>query len=132
MLVGIFLSNCIVALLVTARGANFKWHMLAALAPLPIGLIAFKFYCKNTFDNSLKYYTQGDSKKGVEAPTPIDKESRKRDRVAVRFGYVTLVACRLAVVTNIELATQLSTRNSLSLWSTKSQNISLPKSTAAV
>jgi hypothetical protein len=65
-----------------------KWQMLAALIPLPLGLIAFKFYCKNAFDNSLKYYTQGVSKKGVEAPTPIDKESRRRDRVAVRFGYV--------------------------------------------
>lgn len=132
MLVGIFLSNCIVALLVTARGANFKWHMLGALAPLPIGLIAFKFYCKNTFDNSLKYYTQGDSKKGVEAPTPIDKESRKRDRVAVRFGYVALIACRFAIVTNNQLVTRLSTRNSPSPWSTKSQNTYLLKSTGAV
>jgi hypothetical protein len=90
MLVGAFLSNCIVALLVTARGAAFKWQMLAALIPLPLGLIGFKFYCKNTFDNSLKYYTQGESKKGVEAPTPIDKESRRRDRVAVRFGHPAL------------------------------------------
>ena len=95
MLVGIFLSNCIVALLVVARGANFKWQMLAAMIPLPLGLIGFKFYCKTTFDNSLKYYTQGESKKGVEAPTPIDKESRRRDRVAVRFGYVISSAKQL-------------------------------------
>lgn len=88
MLVGVFLSNCIVALLVVARGFAFKWNMLAALAPLPLGLLAFKFYCKRTFDNSLKYYTQGGKKTSVEAPTPIDKESRRKDRVAVRFGYV--------------------------------------------
>jgi hypothetical protein len=90
MLVGTFLSNCIVALLVVARGYEHKWKMLAAMAPLPLGLIAFKFYCKNTFDHSLKYYTQGTRAKGTEAPTPIDKESRRRDRVAVRFGHPAL------------------------------------------
>ncbi|KAI4612851.1 hypothetical protein J4E80_006906 [Alternaria sp. BMP 0032] len=90
MLVGTFFSNCIVALLVVARGYEHKWTMLAAMAPLPLGLIAFKFYCKNAFDHSLKYYTQGTRAKGTEAPTPIDKESRRRDRVAVRFGHPAL------------------------------------------
>jgi hypothetical protein len=85
MLVGLMLSNCIIALLVVARG-DAKWLMLASMAPLPVGLLAFKFYCKNTFDNSLKYYTKGEVAKGTEAPAPIDKESRRRDRVAVRFG----------------------------------------------
>jgi hypothetical protein len=90
MLVGAFLSNCIIALLVVARGFDAKWMMLGSLAPLPIGLLAFKMYCKSTFDRSLKYYTMGDRAKGVEAPTPIDKESRRRDRVAVRFGHPAL------------------------------------------
>ncbi|KAI8936934.1 hypothetical protein NX059_006163 [Plenodomus lindquistii] len=90
MLVGTFLSNCIVALLCVARGYGSKWMMLAAMIPLPLGLLAFKFYCKGAFDNSLKYYTKGDLAKGVEAPTPIDKESRRRDRVAVRFGHPAL------------------------------------------
>ncbi|CAA9966376.1 hypothetical protein P3342_013083 [Pyrenophora teres f. teres] len=90
MLVGTFLSNCIIALLVVARGYADKWTMLCAMAPLPIGLLAFKFYCKKTFDSSLKYYTQGDRSQGAEAPTPIDKESRRRDRVAVRFGHPAL------------------------------------------
>jgi hypothetical protein len=56
------------------------------MVPLVLGLLAFKFYCKNKFDSSLKYYTKGERAKGGEAPTPIDKESRRRDRVAVRFG----------------------------------------------
>lgn len=86
MLVGTFLANCIIALLVIARGNVSRWMMLGAMAPLPLGLLAFKFYCKNQFDHSLKYLTKGESAKGVEAPTPIDKESRRRDRVAVRFG----------------------------------------------
>ncbi|KAJ4378163.1 hypothetical protein N0V83_000996 [Neocucurbitaria cava] len=89
MLIGTFLSNCIVALLVIARGSS-KWMMLAAMIPLPLGLLAFKFYCKNAYDNSLKYYTKGETGKGGEAPTPIDKESRRRDRVAVRFGHPAL------------------------------------------
>jgi len=90
MLVGTFLSNCIIALLVVARGYGDKWTMLSAMAPLPVGLLAFKFYCKNAFDSSLKYYTKGERSKGAEAPTPIDKESRRRDRVAVRFGHPAL------------------------------------------
>ncbi|KAH7380053.1 hypothetical protein BKA66DRAFT_420119 [Pyrenochaeta sp. MPI-SDFR-AT-0127] len=90
MLVGTFFSNCIIALLVLARGYGSRWMMLGAMIPLPLGLLAFKFYCKNAFDNSLKYYTKGETVKGVEAPTPIDKESRSRDRVAVRFGHPAL------------------------------------------
>lgn len=73
-----------------ARGFGSKWSMLAAMIPLPILLIGFKFYCKRTFDDSLKYYTKGKSTKSGEAPTPIDKESRRRDRVAVRFGHPAL------------------------------------------
>lgn len=90
MLIGVFFSNCIVALLCVARGYEAKWTMLGAMIPLPLGLLAFKFYCKSAFDNSLKYYTIGKLAKGVEAPTPIDKESRRRDRVAVRFGHPAL------------------------------------------
>jgi hypothetical protein len=86
MLVGVMLSNCIVALLCAARGFGSRWTMLGAMVPLPIGLLAFKFYCKSAFDDSMKYYTKGEMPKGAEAPTPIDKESRRRDRVAVRFG----------------------------------------------
>ncbi|KAF1830772.1 DUF221-domain-containing protein [Decorospora gaudefroyi] len=90
MLVGAFLSNCIIALLVAARGFGSKWMMLGSMVPLPIGLLAFKFYCKRTFDSELRYYTKGERAKGIEAPTPIDKESRRRDRVAVRFGHPAL------------------------------------------
>jgi hypothetical protein len=86
MLVGVMLSNCIVALLCAARGFGSRWTMLGAMVPLPIGLLAFKLYCKSAFDDSMKYYTKGEVAKGAEAPTPIDKESRRRDRVAVRFG----------------------------------------------
>ncbi|PVI07391.1 DUF221-domain-containing protein [Periconia macrospinosa] len=88
-LVGTFLSNLVVALCVVARGDQ-KWMMLGSLAPLPVLLLGFKFYCKNAFDYSMKYYTKGETAKGAEAATPIDKESRRRDRVAVRFGHPAL------------------------------------------
>lgn len=89
LLTGTFLSNCIIALMVGARGDQ-KYMMVGAMAPIPILLLIFKFYCKNAFDNSSKYYTKGETPKGVEAPPPIDKESRRRDRVAVRFGHPAL------------------------------------------
>ncbi|KAL5394916.1 hypothetical protein PMIN02_004554 [Paraphaeosphaeria minitans] len=89
LLVGTFLSNCIVALMVAARGGD-RTTMLGAMAPIPFLLIGFKFYCKATFDSAMKYYTKGETHKGVEAPPPIDKESRRRDRVAVRFGHPAL------------------------------------------
>lgn len=75
--------------MVGARGSDIKM-MLGAMAPLPFLLIGFKFYCKSTFDSAIKYYTKGETPKGVEAPPPIDKESRRRDRVAVRFGHPAL------------------------------------------
>ncbi|KAH7400874.1 hypothetical protein DE146DRAFT_755317 [Phaeosphaeria sp. MPI-PUGE-AT-0046c] len=90
MLVGVMLSNCIIALMCLARGFASRWTMLGAMIPLPLGLIAFKFYCRNAFDASMKYYTKGEIAKGAEAPAPIDKESRRRDRVAVRFGHPAL------------------------------------------
>jgi hypothetical protein len=34
----------------------------------------------------MKYYSRGQISKGAEAPVAIDKESRRRDRVGVRFG----------------------------------------------
>lgn len=89
-LVGTFISNLIIACMCGARGYEYKYHMLAAMIPLPLLLLGFKFYCKHTFDHSLKYYTKGDTAKGAEAHVPIDKESRKRDRVAVRFGHPAL------------------------------------------
>ncbi|KAF2735037.1 DUF221-domain-containing protein [Polyplosphaeria fusca] len=91
-LVGAFLSNVITALLVGARGNgdHVPWAMLFSMVPLPLLLLGFKIYCKRTFDDSMKFYTKGEITKGSEAPAPIDKESRRRDRVAVRFGHPAL------------------------------------------
>jgi hypothetical protein len=89
-LVGIFLSDVVIAFMVGARGDGHRWHMMGAMIPLVLMIIGFKFYCKHTFDNSMKYYTKGEVIKDSEAPAPIDKESRRRDRVATRFGHPAL------------------------------------------
>lgn len=51
------LGNAIVALLVMARGGlDQRWFMLAAIAPLPLLLAVFKWYCLRTFDDRIQYY----------------------------------------------------------------------------
>lgn len=90
MLFGAFFANVITACLVSTKGGVQQYMMAAAMAPLPFLLLGFKFYCKKTYDHSMKYYTQGDANKGAEAATPIDKEARRRDRVAIRFGHPAL------------------------------------------
>lgn len=90
MLFGAFLANVITACLVSTKGGVQQYMMAAAMAPLPFLLLGFKFYCKRTYDDSMKYYTQGNTNKGAEAQTPIDKEARRRDRVATRFGHPAL------------------------------------------
>lgn len=76
--------------MVAARGGASKYTMLGVMGASPLFLLGFKFYCKNTFDSAMRYYTKGETPKGVEAPPPIDKESRRRDRVGVRFGHPAL------------------------------------------
>ncbi|KAF2814457.1 DUF221-domain-containing protein [Mytilinidion resinicola] len=86
MLFTAFFSNLVVVLMVVSHGDPYRWQMLAAMIPLPLMLLGFKIYCKRTFDDQLAFYTKGESHKGVEAALPVDKESRRRDRVGVRFG----------------------------------------------
>ncbi|KAF2632481.1 DUF221-domain-containing protein [Macroventuria anomochaeta] len=90
MLFGAFLANVITICLVATKGGTSQYIMAAAMAPLPFLLLGFKIYCKKTYDHSIKYYTHGNTNKGAEAQTPIDKELRRRDRVATRFGHPAL------------------------------------------
>lgn len=90
MLFGVFLANVVTCALVATKGLESQYIMAASMAPIPFLLLGFKFYCKRTYDHSMKYYTHGETKKGTEAQTPIDKESRRRDRVATRFGHPAL------------------------------------------
>lgn len=90
MLFGAFLANVITCCLVATKGGPSQYVMAASMAPIPVLLLGFKIYCKRTYDHSMKYYTHGNTTKGTEAQTPIDKESRRRDRVAARFGHPAL------------------------------------------
>lgn len=90
MLFGAFLANVITCCLVATKGGPQQYMMAAAMAPLPFLLLGFKLYCKRTYDHSMKYYTHGTTNKGAEAQTPIDKDHRRRDRVATRFGHPAL------------------------------------------
>ncbi|KAI5360783.1 Putative calcium-dependent channel, 7TM region phosphate [Septoria linicola] len=85
-----FFSNLIVALVVGSQGYLLgNWPMLAALAPLPLLLLGFKFYCKKTFDKQIHYYTTGQGLHANEAAM-VDGKKRKGDRVGVRFGHPVL------------------------------------------
>ncbi|KAI1933653.1 hypothetical protein LOZ66_005583 [Ophidiomyces ophidiicola] len=82
----LILANFIVGLVVKARGT---WMMIFALVPLPFLLIAFKWYCKKTFDDELLYYHRA---------LPTDPESsengkggkRAEERLSSRFGHPAL------------------------------------------
>ncbi|KAF2092671.1 DUF221-domain-containing protein [Rhizodiscina lignyota] len=87
MLFAMLLSDIVVALVVKANG--YSWVMLGVMAGLPFLLLGFKLYCKRTFDQQIAYYIRR-SLKDVESPTTGDKQSRRSDRVAVRFGHPAL------------------------------------------
>ncbi|KAJ4332025.1 hypothetical protein N0V87_008702 [Didymella glomerata] len=90
MLFGAFLANVVTACLVATKGGQQQYVMAAAMAPLPFIILGFKIFCKRTYDHEMKYYTHSTTTKGSEAQTPIDKEARRRDRVATRFGHPAL------------------------------------------
>ncbi|PGH27431.1 hypothetical protein AJ80_00909 [Polytolypa hystricis UAMH7299] len=83
----VIFSNFVTALIV-ARGT---WDMLYAMVPLPFLMIAFKIYCKRTFDYDMEYYTR---------TVPTDSEAlaggggkggkKVTDRLSSRFGHPAL------------------------------------------
>lgn len=87
MLIAVFLGDIVIALVVRANGSS--WVMLGVMAGLPFLIVAFKIYCARAFDDEITYLTKG--KLGdAENATPIDKASRRGDRVASRFGHPAL------------------------------------------
>jgi hypothetical protein len=88
MLFACFLSNVVVGALIKAKALDAWISMVIALAPLPLLLIAFKFYCVRTFDDQIHYYTKGFMNK--EAGIAADNASRRSNNVAIRFGHPAL------------------------------------------
>ncbi|EGE01538.1 DUF221 domain-containing protein [Trichophyton equinum CBS 127.97] len=82
----VILSNFVTGLIVTARGT---WTMVYSLAPLPLIMLGFKWYCRITFDNKMQYYSCA----LVTDPEAIasSKPSKKMvERLSSRFGHPAL------------------------------------------
>lgn len=81
------LSNLVVFLAVWVQGDGA--HMEAyAVIPLPFLMIAFKWYCKRTFDDKIHYYAVRNRLKDPEAGGR--DLFGKNDRLASRFGHPAL------------------------------------------
>lgn len=82
------LADVIIALVVKASG---KWVMVAAMGPLPILMVGFKFYCSKTFDDQHNYYTKA-TLNDPEGMTDAGHKRHRNDRVSTKFGHPALYA----------------------------------------
>ena len=81
------LANCTSALVIKARGT---WTMIFAMAPLPILMLLFKYYCARTFDDQCTYYTKATLSDPELVADGGPKKSTRNDRVGTRFGHPAL------------------------------------------
>jgi hypothetical protein len=82
------LSNLVVFLVVWVQGDSS--HIQAfAVVPLPFLMVAFKLYCKRSFDRKIRYFAVRSNVSDVEVPADLLSKS-KRDRLASRFGHPAL------------------------------------------
>ena len=65
------------------------WVMIGVMAPLPLLLVGFKFYCASTFDDRNEFYTRA-TLKDPENLTDAGHKTRKNDRVGTKFGHPAL------------------------------------------
>ena len=79
-------ADFIIALVLKAAGT---WVMVGVMAPLPLLLIGFKFYCASTFDDQNEFYTRA-TLKDPEHLTDAGHKARKNDRVGTKFGHPVL------------------------------------------
>ncbi|KND89418.1 Uncharacterized protein TOPH_05804 [Tolypocladium ophioglossoides CBS 100239] len=85
---GTILANLVVLLTCWVRGDN---HLqFYAVTPLPLIMIAFKFYCSSVFDDKIRYYSTQNARKDQEVAVP-QKEARLRsEKLSTRFGHPAL------------------------------------------
>lgn len=81
------LADVIMALVTQANG---QWTLVAAMAPLPILLIAFKFYCSRAFDDQNEFYTKATLKDNENMNA--GHKRHRNDRVSTKFGHPALYA----------------------------------------
>lgn len=80
------LADFIIALVLKSGGT---WVLVGVMAPLPLLLLGFKFYCATTFDDQNDFYTRA-TLKDPEHLTDAGHKSRKNDRVGTKFGHPAL------------------------------------------
>jgi len=85
MIFATMLSNVVIAIVVKARGS---WTLVAAIAPLLVFLVVFKWYCLKTFDLDMKYYARG----GMQDQERIaaDGKPHKVEKISSKFGHPAL------------------------------------------
>ena len=77
------LADFIIAIVLGSAGT---WVMIGVLAPLPLLLVGFKFYCASTFDDQNEFYTRA-TLKDPENLADAGHKARKNDRVGFKFGH---------------------------------------------
>ena len=86
LLFAIMFADVIIALVIKSTGT---WVMIGLVAPLPLLLIGFKFYCASAFDDQNEFYTRA-TLKDPENLTDAGHKARKNDRVGYKFGHPAL------------------------------------------
>ncbi|KIX03066.1 uncharacterized protein Z518_06616 [Rhinocladiella mackenziei CBS 650.93] len=81
----VILSNVVIGVVVKARG---EWTLVAAIAPLLVIMIAFKWYCMRTFDLDLKYYVRGGMPD--QERLAADGKPNKAEKISAKFGHPAL------------------------------------------
>ena len=84
----IILANLISMLIV--KSALGSWTMVGCIAPLPLLMLGFKYYCAKVFDNPIKYYTRGKFQHTDQALPDPRKIRHGGDRIGVKFGHPAL------------------------------------------
>ncbi|KAK5464899.1 hypothetical protein LTS15_001462 [Exophiala xenobiotica] len=87
MVFAVMLSNVVIAVVVKARGT---WALVAAIAPLLVIMIIFKWYCMKTFDMNLKYYARGGMQDDQERLAAADGKTHKVEKISSQFGHPAL------------------------------------------
>ncbi|EGE83387.1 hypothetical protein RJZ56_003504 [Blastomyces dermatitidis] len=80
------LANFVTAVVIKAKGS---WTMVSCLIPLPFLMLAFKWYCRRTFDDGLTYYRRM-IPADAESLAPGKGRKKNSERIASKFGHPAL------------------------------------------
>ena len=81
MIFAAILANVLIGFVIKARGT---WIMIAALAPAPLCMLGFKFYCSRAFDDDLTYYVRGGS---TDQETLAGSKAKKTNQISTKFSH---------------------------------------------